>query len=313
MPVMGSVQPSRRSVAVRLSTPVLLSAFANAPIGVAVLTPQGVISDANRRVGELLGREVEDLVGGTFFDVTHPDDLPLARHNCSLMAEGLQAVVRHECRFVRADQEVVWVLVSTSRVEQTDQEQAHLIMHVEDITDRKYLESRLVHQALHDPLTGVGNRAELERALLDLPPHGGPDSLLLLDLDGFKTVNDTYGHHAGDLLLSALATRLSSEARPGDVVVRLGGDEFAVLCPDTDRATAGRLAAGLREAVRSPFSVDEHVLEVRAAVGVATLARHVTDQVDPAVRMTALLRDADHDMYADKGRSTGPVDRRGPS
>jgi diguanylate cyclase (GGDEF)-like protein/PAS domain S-box-containing protein len=309
---MRRVQPAHGSAAGRLSTPVLLSAFVNAPIGVAVLTPQGVVSDANRRVGELLGREVDDLVGGTFFDVTHPDDLPLARHNCSLMADGLTAVVRHECRFLRADGEVVWVLVSTSRVEQTEHEQAHLIMHVEDITERKYLESRLVHQALHDPLTGLGNRAELERALLDLAPHGGPDSLLLLDLDGFKSVNDTYGHHAGDLLLRALAVRLSTDVRPGDVAVRLGGDEFAVLCPDTDRATAGRLAAGLREAVRAPFTIDDHVLAVRAAVGVATLERHVADPADPAVRMTALLRDADHDMYADKGRSSGPVDRRGP-
>ena len=119
---------------VGLSAQDLLSAFENAPIGMAVLTPAGVITACNAAMGRLLERDAADLIGGTFFDVTHIDDLDEARRKCALIqVEGAQ-IVRHECRFVLPDERIIWVSISTSRVPHTPERSAHLIMHIEDVS-----------------------------------------------------------------------------------------------------------------------------------------------------------------------------------
>jgi PAS domain S-box-containing protein len=130
-----------------------------------VLDPDGTIAACNPAVGQLLRREPADLIGGTFFEITHPADLDEAKRNCAMMQDGLDGIVRHECRFLRSDGDVVWVLVSTSRVPATVDRSAHLIMHIEDVTERKHLEAELHHRALHDPLTGLANRALLAQRI----------------------------------------------------------------------------------------------------------------------------------------------------
>jgi diguanylate cyclase (GGDEF)-like protein/PAS domain S-box-containing protein len=270
----------------------LRTAFDHAPIGIAVLTPTGVIITGNRALENLLCRPVAALAGTTFFDVTHPDDLPAAWDNCRLMQDGRTSIVRHECRFVRPDDSVVWVSVSTARVPAAAGRAAHLIMHVEDVDDRKALEARLAHLALHDPLTGLGNRALLDEAVDRALAAGGPPRcLLFLDLDGFKSVNDRYGHSAGDALLRQLAVRIATLTAPGDTVARLGGDEFVVLCGDggTDRGTL--LAGRLRAAAARPFVVDGHLVRLTAAVGMST-----TEEGN------LLLPAADRRMYEQKQR-----------
>jgi PAS domain S-box-containing protein len=121
----------------------LISAFDHAPTGIAVLDPDGTITACNPAVGQLLRREPADLIGGTFFEITHPADLDEAKRNCAVMQDGVDRIVRHECRFLRSDGGVVWVMVSTSRVPETVDRSAHLIMHIEDVTDRKHLEAEL--------------------------------------------------------------------------------------------------------------------------------------------------------------------------
>ncbi len=108
----------------------LLSAFDNAPVGMAVLTPSGVITACKAAMGRLLDRAPTELVGGTFFDVTHPDDLEEARRKCALMQVEGAGIVRHECRFVLPGGRIIWVSVSTSRVHETLDRPAHLIMHI---------------------------------------------------------------------------------------------------------------------------------------------------------------------------------------
>ncbi len=115
----------------------LRSAFDNAPIGMAVLAPNGTATAVNHRLCRLLGRPAAQLLGRTLFTVTHPEDLPLARQQCALMAGGQAQVTAHECRFLLPGGTPVPVLVSTSRVPGTPARTAHLIMHIEDITDRK--------------------------------------------------------------------------------------------------------------------------------------------------------------------------------
>jgi len=100
-----------------------------------------------RRGSTAPARAPADLIGGTFFEITHPADLDEAKRNCALMQDGVDGIVRHECRFLRSDDAVVWVMVSTSRVPATVDRSAHLIMHIEDVTERKHLEAELHHLA----------------------------------------------------------------------------------------------------------------------------------------------------------------------
>jgi len=277
----------------------LISAFDHAPTGIAVLDPDGTITACNPAVGQLLRREPADLIGGTFFAFTHPADLDEAKRNCALMQEGVDGIVRHECRFLRSDGEVVWVMVSTSRVPATVDRSAHLIMHIEDVTERKHLEAELHHLALHDPLTGLANRALLGQRIREAQARyrrlARPSHLFYLDLDGFKAVNDRFGHSVGDAVLTQLGQRITALLRPDDTAARIGGDEFVVLCEDTEPHNAAAIAQRLRDAAAEPFLIDGIELVLSAAVG--GCPAYVADPVD-------LLREADQRMYETKRRKT---------
>jgi diguanylate cyclase (GGDEF)-like protein len=159
------------------------------------------------------------------------------------------------------------------------------------------------HQALHDALTGLPNRLLLldrgERAVAAARRTSGSVGLLLLDLDRFKDINDTLGHHQGDALLRSVAKRLASVVREADSIVRLGGDEFAVLLPQVvDAETAMGVAGRMLQALRQPFVLDQLAVEVDASIGVAVSA-------DRAVDVDMLLQRADVAMYVAKQTHTG--------
>ena len=295
----------------RISTEALRSAFDEAPIGMAVATLTGVVRHVNQALERLLERPPCGMLGQTFFHVTHPDDLPAAKANCAAMRAGATRVLRHECRFLRPDGTSLWVMVSTSRPAQAPGQAPHLIMHIEDISDRKALEVELTRRALHDDLTGLPNRAllldRLTHALARTRHEVAPASLLLLDLDGFKTVNDTHGHPAGDHLLQQLAERLTALLRPEDTAARLGGDEFVVLCEHTTADQATVVAERLRTAVATPFTLGAHTVTLTASVGVSTADALFRAPEQAAAAAAALLHDADRHMYDLKraGRHVG--------
>jgi diguanylate cyclase (GGDEF)-like protein len=165
-----------------------------------------------------------------------------------------------------------------------------------DRLQRHVAETR--HQALHDALTGLPNRAlfrERVKAAIDSSgSRSGETAILLMDLDRFKEVNDTLGHHNGDLLLEAVAARLVSTVRPGDVVARLGGDEFAVLVTNpSSRETVASLAARIIEGLATPFVIQEMTLEVGASIGIAMFPDHGAD-------VDTLVQRADVAMYQAK-------------
>jgi len=166
----------------------------------------------------------------------------------------------------------------------------------------RQLADELAHQALHDPLTGLGNRALFaERAeyALSLRPTAAESgaAILLLDLDDFKTVNDTMGHEAGDRLLVEVASRLRRVTRPGEAVTRLGGDEFAVVMPQARLEDALRLADRLGGALAAPFQLGVSEVRPQASIGISIALR--------GQDRTTLLAEADVAMYAAKARGSG--------
>ena len=173
---------------------------------------------------------------------------------------------------------------------------------VRDISERRNFQARLAHQALHDPLTGLANRAllieRIEHAIARFDRTHGRVAVLFLDLDRFKVVNDSMGHDAGDQLLIEAAGRLLALMRPADTVARLGGDEFALLVEDVaDAGAAAAVAARVVAKLAEPFSLWGNDAYVSASVGIALAGSGDSAQ--------DVLRDADAAMYAAKagGRS----------
>jgi diguanylate cyclase (GGDEF)-like protein/PAS domain S-box-containing protein len=279
------------------------SAFANAPMGVALTTPSGVLVDANPALCAMLGRTDEDLYGRSVLDQLHPEAAGAARDAHAAWLADPSRPLRHETRLLSADGSDIPVQVTASWVaEGPDGLAAHLVMIVEDITDRKALEAQLVHRSLHDPLTGLPNRLLFHDRLWHALERGRrentPTCVLITDLDGFKAINDELGHPMGDLVLVTFAERLRAVLRASDTAARLGGDEFSIVCENTEPADAVILAERLRASVTEPLSLAGTTVSVGLSIGIGSVAGgdHPGDVYERVVR------EADDAMYADKAR-----------
>jgi diguanylate cyclase (GGDEF)-like protein/PAS domain S-box-containing protein len=279
------------------------SAFANAPMGIVLATPAGLIVDANPALAAMLAYTTEELYGRSMLDLVHPDNRAAAVEAFAELLEE-RRMMRHETRLVRADGGVVPVQVTSSWVDGTpDGDPPHVVAIVEDITDRKALEAALVHRSLHDPLTGLPNRIlfndRLHHALERGRRERTPTSLLGIDLDGFKQINDQYGHPVGDEVLVAVAERLTSVLRASDTAARVGGDEFSIVCENSGRPDAEALATRLRDRVSEPLRLAGGLrLPLTVSIGIGT----AEGDVDPERAFEALVREADDAMYVDKAR-----------
>jgi diguanylate cyclase (GGDEF)-like protein/PAS domain S-box-containing protein len=269
------------------------SAFEGAPIGMVLFSfvddAPGEVLQVNRAMCELTGRTREQLRASAFRDVVHPGDA----------ADGLEAVRRlardeedhsqFDMRYLHADGRTVWVSASLSLIRSASGDPCYAIAQVQDITARKRAAEELTHQALHDPLTGLGNRralvADLERGIADAT-SARPLMLALFDLDGFKTYNDTFGHPAGDALLTRLASRLERELGDAATAYRVGGDEFCVLSTVEDPHALPQLAAEALAEQGEGFTVTASHGSVLLPVEASTA--------------TEALREADRRMYARK-------------
>lgn len=188
----------------------------------------------------------------------------------------------------------------------------HVLAVSHDLTDRKRLEDALADLAVHDPLTGLANRAllldRLEHALRRTRGGSGRLAVVFVDLDRFKTVNDTHGHTAGDQLLVAVAARLRHAARRGDLVARFGGDEFVLLCENIrSRADATTVAQRIVQALAAPFAIDGRLLRESASIGVAVTSDG-SDASDLGCSAKDLLHRADTAMYQVKARHCATSD-----
>jgi diguanylate cyclase (GGDEF)-like protein/PAS domain S-box-containing protein len=278
-----------------------LSVFSHAPMGILITTPSGVVIAANPALAAMLGRTPEELTGSQVLRLVHPEDSPSTAEAYTHMVEA-HRVMRHETRLVRRDGSVVPTQITSTWVDETPAgDPAHVVAIVEDITERKIVEAGLVHRSLHDPLTGLPNRAlfadRLRHALERGRRERTPTSLLGIDLDGFKLINDVYGHPVGDQVLVAFAERLTSVLRASDTAARVGGDEFSIVCENSGREDAETLAARLRERVSEPLRLGGGLtIPLSPSIGIGT----VEGGADPERAFGALVREADDAMYADK-------------
>jgi diguanylate cyclase (GGDEF)-like protein/PAS domain S-box-containing protein len=249
-------------------------AFERAPIGMAIVDLDGRFERVNDALCEVTGFSAEELVAMAPFAIVVPDDLEPARRVFARLQTGSETVTI-EHRIAHAAGHTVWVSLRATTIRDADGQSIHALVQVQDITERRSYEERLKHLADHDPLTGLFNRrafeAALEGHLATCRRYGASGALLVLDLDGFKMVNDTLGHGAGDELIISCARVLCDRLRESDVIARLGGDEFAILLPTQDQPEAETVAQALVDAVRRRTAAiaDSHPGRVTASIGVA--------------------------------------------
>jgi diguanylate cyclase (GGDEF)-like protein/PAS domain S-box-containing protein len=251
-------------------------------------------------VAQQLGHDPGRWRGRRLIELVHPEDEPAVER--ALRTSGNNGPVTFSARFRHADGD--WRHLETiADIRLADPDLQGIVLSMRDVTARQALEDELRHQAFHDGLTGLANRALFEEHLVQglarARRHRQPVAVLFLDLDDFKTINDSLGHEAGDALLREAAIRIASAVRAEDTAARLGGDEFAVLaeaseCDDDAQTIAARLLSALAE----PFYIAGRELRVSASVGLAWS--------DGSIGVRELMRDADTAMYAakDAGKNT---------
>ncbi len=275
-------------------------AFDDAAIGMSLNSLDGRYMRVNHALVDLTGYDAEALVGKTFGDITHPEDIEADMAAVRELLAGERDVYETDKRYVHAEGHVVWIQLNVTVVNDGDGRPLHFIAQMQDITERKRAQAELAHQALHDPLTGLPNRLlfldRLEVALARLGRRDGAVAVLFLDLDRFKLINDSHGHEVGDQVLMEMAGRLRGLLRPSDTLSRFGGDEFTILCEDlSSDEDAAHVAERIAGALAEPFPLADREVFLSASIGIA-LGR------DRAMSPGALLRDADAAMYGAKER-----------
>jgi len=281
----------RRSAERRSRT--LLTASADAVLAVGA---DGRLVYVSPAVRHLLGYRAEELIGNHVGLLMAPEHLPAIRDWLARLCTAPAGhTMRGEAELLGADGEWVYVDVMGTNL-QDDPDLGAAVISLRDIGRRRALEAELQRQAFTDPLTGMPNRALFTDRLEEAVAGGSGDqvTLLLLDLDDFKLVNDNLGHSAGDELLTTIAERLRAHVRPGDTLARLGGDEFAILVRDMDPEAAAALAVRLLATVRQPIRLASRDISCSLSIGIATCTGGAE------VRAEQLLGNADLAMYAAK-------------
>lgn len=279
---------------------------------IMIAAPNGVLRYVSPAAAGVYGRDAEELVGSELASIIHPEDLGRVVHEVRRFLAASQIeepTTRIECRFRSGTG--TWLNVEST----INRHHGGLILNSRDVTERVRLQAQLQHNAEHDPLTDLPNRALFTKRVGNAlggrraTDHG--TAVLFIDLDGFKQVNDTIGHQAGDELLVHAARRLAESVRSGDTAARLGGDEFAALIVgDGSRDDTAReqhiyeLADRLRVTLSQPYAIDGNDVRVAASIGVAF--------AEPGLSAGELLRNADLAMYRAKAAGKGRVELYAP-
>jgi diguanylate cyclase (GGDEF)-like protein/PAS domain S-box-containing protein len=291
-------EQSRISQALQQSEEHFRNAFDHAA-GMALISADGQWRRVNRSLCQILGYSEQELLATNFQEVTYPDDLGDDLVHIYQLLEGKRSIDQREKRYLHKHGHPIWVLQSASVARNAGGEPLHLILQIQDITERKRAEEQVHHAAFHDALTGLPNRTLLaDRLSLALARAKRNKeyqfAVLFLDLDRFKLVNDSLGHTLGDQLLVELGRRLELCMRKADTVARLGGDEFGMLLDGIkDPYDAIYIAERIQEELKEPFTLNGHEFLTTTSIGIAFSQTGYDGPED-------ILRDADIAMYRAK-------------
>ncbi|MBV9606289.1 MAG: EAL domain-containing protein [Solirubrobacterales bacterium] len=280
--------------------------------GVLLISAEGQVIDANPAMVQLLGVESVCQIEREFAHYIHPEDREGVVARVRELVASDSNSLHQQHRLVRDDGQVIWVSASLSIVRDIEGQPRFGILMVQDETERKAAEEALLrqaeineHQALHDGLTGLPNRTlfrdRIDQAIALARRDGGQLAVAMIDLDRFKDVNDSLGHHAGDVLLVEVGRRLRGILRSSDTVARLGGDEFGVLISQPRTTSDVAVVIGkMRAALEQSVMVEGLALPAEGSIGIAMFPAHGRD-------VDTLLRHADAAMYNAKENKAGYV------
>ncbi|MDB3856160.1 diguanylate cyclase [Halieaceae bacterium] len=272
--------------------------FNLAAVGIARVHLDGGWLECNDRLCEIVGYTKSEMLATSFQAITHPDDLNKDLAFFEQTLRGDRNSYSMEKRYIKKDGECIWINLSVSLVRNSQAEPQYFICFIADINDKKAAEEKLAFTASHDPLTGLLNRKTLD-TILELEIERAKRyqrkfSVIMLDIDHFKRINDTYGHVAGDRVLVLLGADLLLALRDVDSACRYGGEEFLLVLPESDADKAMETAERIRKRIESlQLNIDQKSIDVRVSLGVATFP-------DDANAAGSLVELADQAMYQAK-------------
>jgi len=268
---------------------------------------QGIFLEVNESFCQMSGRTKDELIGRDSKHFTYPEDIGISEEVNGQMTSGKTDQVRYSKRFLHKNGRIVIAEVSICSARDESGNALYFVSSVRDITEERALANQLSYQALHDPLTGLANRALFDDRLGQLQSRSVRQkeicAVLLLDLDDFKGVNDVYGHLIGDQLLVSIAHRFQDVTRASDTICRFGGDEFLYLAEGlVSSDQAEKIAERLLDALKAPFTFEDVHIEQHASVGIV-----VWDGASESTNNVELIQNADASMYEAKRRGHGQL------
>jgi diguanylate cyclase (GGDEF)-like protein/PAS domain S-box-containing protein len=248
-------------------------AFDTAPVALVVTTIDGQCLRVNQAMCDMVGFSADQLLGSTYRTLTHPEDLPLDEEAIAVLMSGAGRGPSIEKRYRHAEGHLIWVRVTATLLRDPGGTPIGAVVAAEDIAEHRSRHAELSRLAMHDPLTGIRNRAlldhDIDRVLRARDRDGGVVAVLYLDVDDFKQINDVHGHDSGDLALVVLSARLRDALREGDTVARVGGDEFVLAAHLPAADDARDLCDRVGWLCGEPVALGGRTVSVRVSVGMA--------------------------------------------
>lgn len=276
--------------------------FSDAAVGMAHLATDCRMLRTNRKLQEMLGYSSAELMQLTLQAITHPDDHEPDRVLLQQLLHGEIREYTREKRYVHKNGSYIWVSVAVSFMRDS-RGRTRFIAVIEDVSQRKQVEHEILHLANHDALTGLPNRALMQARLYDVilqaQDRDGQIAVLFLDLDRFKNINDSLGHHIGDQVIIEAGKRIAGVMRNSDTVARQGGDEFLVLLGEVTSFTdVETVARRILDAIARPMILQDHEVYISASIGISMYPKDGRDGV-------TLMKNADTAMYQAKRSGRG--------
>jgi diguanylate cyclase (GGDEF)-like protein/PAS domain S-box-containing protein len=289
------VEEARQELAFQQNADRFRSAFENSSIGMALVSTEGRWLDVNRALSALLGYSERELLKTDFLTVMHHEDVSSVLIKIKELLDGRRASNQSEVRCVHKNGEIVWVNWGVSLAHSPSQTGVHFIFQIQNITDRKRAEEKLLRNAFYDSLTELPNRAlfidHLRLAMNRVRRSSETFAVVYLDLDRFKVINDSFGRAIGDQFLFETARRLQKVLRPADTIAHLSGDEFVVLLEDImDEIEAVSIVERLQTVLSEPFKLNGRETTSSASIGIALYSAEYRNPEE-------IIRDADTAMY----------------